>query len=337
MSKKNNNVNKEGKENQEGKANEVDAENIDKKIIKKRSEILFLYDIADNNPNGDPLEENKPRIDRETGINIVTDTRFKRTIRDYLRDYRNQEIFIREVRKDDWKLKTKEDRLTDLDIQSKDDLLRACIDVRCFGCTIAIEAKSIKFTGPIQFKLGKSLHRVLNKFFKGTTVMPSQEKKMQGTFTEDYKLPYSLIKFYGVINENAAKDTMLSEDDVELLLDGIWNGTKNLMSRSKIGQVPRLLLKINYKEKNYHIGDLDNYNMMKISSDLPEEEMRDISQIKLDITGLIEKLKNYNSKIENIEFKVDDQIKFICQKQEKTFKDCLETVSVPLKIIKVIA
>ena len=31
--------------------------------MKNRSEILFLYDIVDNNPNGDPLDSNKPRID----------------------------------------------------------------------------------------------------------------------------------------------------------------------------------------------------------------------------------------------------------------------------------
>ncbi len=310
----------------------IKIENMEnKKIIKNRSEILFLYDITDNNPNGDPLEENRPRIDRETGINIVTDVRFKRTIRDYLYDYRDQEIFIRDVRKNDGKLKTKEDRLTDLKINSKYDLLVTCIDMRTFGCTIAIEKKTITFTGPIQFKYGRSLHKVSNKYFKGTTVMPSDEGLGQGTFTADYKLPYSLIKFYGIINENVAKDTMLSEEDIELLLDGIWNGTKNLITRSKIGQVPRLLLKINYKEKNYHIGDIDNYNMIKISSNLSDEDIRDISQIKLDITGLIDKLSKYNDKIENIEFKIDDQARFIYNKEEKIFEDCLAKVQVPTK------
>ena len=43
--------------------------------MKSRSEILFLYDIVDNNPNGDPLDSNKPRIDEETSINLVTDVR----------------------------------------------------------------------------------------------------------------------------------------------------------------------------------------------------------------------------------------------------------------------
>lgn len=31
-------------------------------IVKNRSEILFLYDVTDANPNGDPVDENKPRI-----------------------------------------------------------------------------------------------------------------------------------------------------------------------------------------------------------------------------------------------------------------------------------
>ncbi len=66
-------------------------------IVKNRAELIFLYDIRDNNPNGDPMDENKPRIDEETGKNIVTDVRLKRTIRDYLYDFKKQEIFVREI------------------------------------------------------------------------------------------------------------------------------------------------------------------------------------------------------------------------------------------------
>ena len=36
-------------------------------IVGKRSELIFCYDIKDANPNGDPLDSNKPRIDEETG------------------------------------------------------------------------------------------------------------------------------------------------------------------------------------------------------------------------------------------------------------------------------
>ena len=64
--------------------------------IKNRSEILFLYDIQNANPNGDPNDENKPRMDEETGRNLVTDVRLKRTIRDYI-NQKGNDIFVREV------------------------------------------------------------------------------------------------------------------------------------------------------------------------------------------------------------------------------------------------
>ena len=53
-------------------------------IISNNSDFLFLYDAAQCNPNGDPDQENKPRMDYDTQTNLVTDTRLKRYIRDYL-------------------------------------------------------------------------------------------------------------------------------------------------------------------------------------------------------------------------------------------------------------
>lgn len=276
--------------------------------IKNRSEIVFLYDIKDANPNGDPLDENKPRIDEETGINIVTDVRLKRTIRDFLMNFKEQEIFIKEIRKEDGKLETKEDRLDDLKIKTPKDLLDKCIDIRLFGATAAIKKKTITFTGPVQFRFGRSLHRVVLSFIKGTTVMPSKEAKGQGTFTETYILPYSLICFYGVINENAAKHTNLTEKDVSLLLEGIWNGTKNLITRSKAGQMPRLLLKVNYKESDYHIGDLDKLIKIKDIDKIEQEKIRDITDVILDASELIETLNKNKDKIESIELKVDERL-----------------------------
>jgi len=290
-------------------------------IVKNRSEIVFLYDVKDANPNGDPLDENKPRIDEETGINIVTDVRLKRTIRDYLHDFGNQEIFIREVKKDDGKLKTKEDRLDDLKIKRPDDLLNKCIDIRLFGATTAIKDRIITFTGPVQFKIGKSMHRVTLKFIKGTTVMPSKEAKGQGTFTEEYILPYSLIAFYGIINENAAQHTRLTNGDVTLLLDGMWNGTKNLISRSKVGQMPRLLLKVNYKEKDYHIGDLDKLIKIKDIEEIHQEKIRDISEIELDVTQLINALSDNEDKIKDIEYLVDERVNLVSNGKKVDFSN----------------
>ncbi|MCR4432369.1 MAG: type I-B CRISPR-associated protein Cas7/Csh2 [Tepidanaerobacteraceae bacterium] len=289
--------------------------------IKNRSEILFLYDITDANPNGDPVDENKPRIDEETGVNIVTDVRLKRTVRDYLHDYKGEEIFILEIRDDKGNLKTKEDRLA----QFKDntDLVKKCIDVRLFGATTAVKEKTMTLTGPVQFKYGRSLHRVDVTYVKGTTVMPSKEGNKQGTFTERYILPYSLIAFYGVVNENAAaaQGIDLSEEDVALLLEGIWNGTKNLMSNSKTGQMPRLLLEVVYKEKNFHMGELDK--RIKFVSDKNDEEIRDIKDGKLDVTELIKALELHQDTIERINYKVDERLTLILEGKEICLKEAL--------------
>jgi len=290
-------------------------------IIKNRSEILFLYDVKDANPNGDPVDENKPRIDEETGVNIVTDVRLKRTVRDYLYEYKGQEVFIREIRKDDGNLKTKEERLNEF---GEDSIIDKCIDIRLFGSTTAVEDRTIALTGPVQFKYGRSLHKVDLTYIKGTTVMPSGADKKQGTFTERYILPYSLIVFYGIVNENAAKTQgiSLTEEDVDLMLDAIWNGTKNLISGSKFGQMPRLLIQIIYKKnQNFHIGELDR--LVSIKSEKPDEAIRDISELKIDITELVRTITKYKDKIEKIRLKSDDRIKYIKDGQDTDLKTAL--------------
>jgi CRISPR-associated protein Csh2 len=275
-------------------------------FLKNRYEILFLYDVKDANPNGDPIDENKPRIDEETGINIVTDVRLKRTIRDYLKDYKSQEIFVREIRKEDGNLKTKEERLDDLEISSSDDLIEKCIDIRLFGATAAIKNKTITLTGPVQFKFGRSLHRVVLNFVKGTTVMPSKEARRQGTFTEAYTLPYSLIVFSGIVNENSAQDTKMTIKDLDLMMEAIWNGTKNLISRSKFGQMPRFLLAIKYKDQNYHIGDLDK--LIKLETDIEHDAIRDVNDFVINIHSLIEKFNSEKEKIDSIRWQIDERI-----------------------------
>jgi len=289
-------------------------------IVSNRSEIVFLYDVKDSNPNGDPLDENKPRIDEETMMNIVTDVRLKRTIRDYLHDFRNEDVFILGVKKEDGKIKTKEERMTDLEINSAEDMTKKCVDIRLFGATAAVKDKTIIFTEPVQFKIGRSLHKVQLKYIKGTTVSPSGQDKTQGTFTEMYVLPYSLIGFYGIINENAAKETKLTNNDVELLMDALWNGTKNLLSRSKVGQVPRLLVKVNYNEKDYHIGDLNA--LLKMESDVREEEIRDIADYAIDVTSLIEKLCANKDKIKDIDLMFDERLTF---KQKNSMINLVKT------------
>lgn len=296
--------------------------------VKRRSEIIFIYDIRDGNPNGDPLDENKPRIDEETGINIVTDVRLKRTIRDYLQS-KNEEIFVREILHDE------EGHIQDAKTRAssfgndRNRILNECIDIRLFGGVLPIvkskkdkggnakedkevqgkeDKSAITYTGPVQFKMGRSLHKVVIKHIRGTGAFARDLKSTHKTFREEDFLPYSLIQFYGIINENAAKHTGLTEGDVQLLLDAIWNGTKSLITRTKAGQVPRFLLKVNYNKENYHIGDLDK--MMKLVTEMPHVNIRDPIDFQINISELVRKLTSEKEMIEGIEICVDGRIRF---------------------------
>lgn len=64
-----------------------------KTLISSNFDFLFIYEAIQCNPNGDPDQENKPRMDYENNINLVTDVRLKRYIRDYLK-ISGKEIFV---------------------------------------------------------------------------------------------------------------------------------------------------------------------------------------------------------------------------------------------------
>jgi len=287
-------------------------------IIQNRSELLFCYDVTDANPNGDPLDENKPRIDEETGINFVTDVRLKRTIRDYLHDYKGyngsngKDIFVRAkfVEDGDESSGLQDGKLRAKDFnENKEVILETCIDIRLFGGVLPLSGDSITFTGPTQFKIGRSLHKVELKHIQGTGAFAGKAGAKQNTFREEYILPYSFIAFHGIINQNAAQHTKMTEEDEKLLLEAMWHGTKNLISRSKFGLQPRLLVKITYSTPNFFIGDLDKDNKIKLVDYDHELKIRSIKDFTLDITGLIHAVNKYAEHIESIQFRKDEDLR----------------------------
>ena len=130
--------------------------------------------------------------------------------------------------------------------------------------------------------------------------------------SEQDLMMYNWIKhfgFNGIVNEHAAEGTKLQDEDIDLMVKAIWNGTKNLISRSKVGQMPRLLLKVNYVKDSFHIGDL--LKDIKLKTKLnDEEEIRNIDDFTLNLDLFMNSLNKYKKKIESIEFAVDDRVKF---------------------------
>lgn len=65
-----------------------------------RYDFVYLFDVTDGNPNGDPDAGNLPRLDAETGQGLVTDVCIKRKIRNFIGVTREEqppfEIYIKE-------------------------------------------------------------------------------------------------------------------------------------------------------------------------------------------------------------------------------------------------
>lgn len=298
-------------------------------MIKNRREFLFLYDVSFANPNGDPANENKPRIDEETGINYVTPDRLKRIIRDELIAM-GKEVFVREERDEKGNVydRTKMAEKYDNDVKM---ILENCIDIRLFGITLSVEGiKNSSITGPVQFKFGRSLNRVKPEFVKGTTVFPSGKDKKQGTMTEKWILPYSLICFYGIANEKASETSNLTDNDIEEMIRAMWVGVKSstdVLSTSKMGHSPRLLIEILYKPGVLmQIGELDN--LVAIKTDKKDEEIRKIDEVKIDLTKLAIKVSEYKDKIEKVRYIVDSSVVFVKPLEEVFEGLTLEKINV---------
>ena len=52
--------------------------------LKNRIDFVYIFDVQDGNPNGDPDAGNLPRVDPETGMGLVTDVCLKRKVRNYV-------------------------------------------------------------------------------------------------------------------------------------------------------------------------------------------------------------------------------------------------------------
>jgi len=314
---------------------------IEKKHIENNGEILFIYDAENSNPNGDPDNENKPRMDIMTSTNLVTDVRLKRYIRDYLEIYLKKPIYVTNpegvvlnaadrLRLWQWR-KMNPDVVVDentkkairkvkIDTLTAADVLDEFIDTRLFGATIPISAEegtgsSINFIGPVQFNWGKSFNQVELVDSSGITSHFSSKTATQGTMGTDYRVNYSLIGFHGIINVQRAISTHLTTEDLDLFDKSIIESIPKLATRSKIGQYPRFYMRIIYKKDKGYIGDLRKYISLNKVKDL-----RTIKDVAIDFTELYEILKDHKDSIKKILYWVDPNITFDPSKTENKDK-----------------
>ena len=278
--------------------------------LAKHSEILFLWDAKMTNPNGDMLNDNAPRYDESDRKAVVSDVRVKRTIRDDLQYRKGKAVFVNNAEQ----VQSAETRFTELRnaLNEKDDkkVFLSCIDNRLFG---GVAPKSnLQIIGTVQFSWAKSLNETETILSQGTGAF-GKDNSLNKTFRTDNYIPYGLFAMYGTINSLNAAKSNASEEDVADMLDSMWQGTKLLNTRSKVGQKPRMLIRVIYKD-TYMIGLLDE--LVKIDNE-NSQQLRAFSECELNFSALARSLKNMSQKIEKVVVFYDDSAK----KYLDNFKD----------------
>ena len=136
--------------------------------IKNRYDFVFLYDVKDGNPNGDPDFDNQPRIDFETREGIVSDVCIKRKVRNYVQlkvqagelDAAKYDIFIRQgnILND-----IINDEKKNAENDEKKGRLSMCdryFDVRSFGAVLSTGDGLGVVRGPVQFVFSRSIDSI---------------------------------------------------------------------------------------------------------------------------------------------------------------------------------
>ncbi|MHA1755738.1 MAG: type I-B CRISPR-associated protein Cas7/Csh2, partial [Promethearchaeota archaeon] len=92
--------------------------------------------------------------------------------------------------------------------------------------------------------------------------------------------------------------------DISLFDEAIIKAIPNWITRSKIGQYPRLYLRLCYNKKDFNIGDLRKYIKLEKT-----ENLRGIQDVSLDLSQLKAVLEENVGEIEYILYYIDENIK----------------------------
>ncbi len=258
-------------------------------------------------------------MDYERDVNLVSDLRLKRYIRDYILEKGNK-IYVRKI--NDSSVVPGEVIKKD-NITNKDEALKTYADVRLFGATMAIKNNTMIFTGPVQFNWGYSLNKVELIEAGITSHFKSEEKNKQSTMGRDYRVKYSFIAFSGAISGKRAGHTKLLEEDLTLLDDSMVNAIKQQFTRSKIGQYPRMYLRIEYVDTDTMYDDLRN----TIEFNEDNQNIRDLSEVTIELKGLKEFIDSAGDKIKNVYCYVDERLKLTLEGNSCTMQETIGQVN----------
>jgi CRISPR-associated protein Csd2 len=207
-----------------------------------RYDFVYLFDIKDGNPNGDPDAGNLPRIDPETGQGLVTDVCLKRKIRNFVGLVKEEQppfdIYVKEkailnnqhgrayeaLKLDPKKRSSKGKDKAEEDQQLTAWMCQNFFDIRAFGAVMTTQVNCGQVRGPIQFGIGRSLDPIIAQEHAVTRCAVTTEaeaEKQQGdnrTMGRKFTVPYGLYRVHGFINPHLAAQTGFNANGEDLEL-----------------------------------------------------------------------------------------------------------------------
>lgn len=234
--------------------------------LKNRIDFVYIFDVQDGNPNGDPDAGNLPRVDAETGMGLVTDVCLKRKVRNYVqvakagiegddilvksKDISGEEVFvngeIRKAYKDlGIELKVKDKAKPEQVESGRKRMCEKFYDVRTFGAVLSTGANAGQVRGAIQMTFARSVNPIVSMEHALTVCAARDEDKSYesqvGIQGRKATVPYGLYVCHGFISANLAKQTGFTEEDLALFWDALKNmfdvdrsAARGLMSAQKL-------------------------------------------------------------------------------------------------------
>ncbi|MEQ6885430.1 type I-C CRISPR-associated protein Cas7/Csd2 [Salicola sp. Rm-C-2C1-2] len=220
--------------------------------ITNRYEFVFLFDVTNGNPNGDPDAGNLPRIDPETNQGLVTDVCLKRKIRNYVslekEESSGYNIYMQEKSvlnnqhqkaydalgiKQEKNNKLPNDK--DKAAQLTQWMCSNFFDIRSFGAVMTTGVNCGQVRGPIQMAFANSIDPVVPLEMSITRMAVTTEKEAEQqsgdnrTMGRKHIIPYGLYRAHGFISAKLAEQTGFGEEDLDLL----WRSLINMFEHDR--------------------------------------------------------------------------------------------------------
>ena len=186
-------------------------------------DFALIVTVNKANPNGDPLNGNRPREDFE-GYGELSDVCIKRKIRNRLQDM-GECIFVQSNdRTDDGfkSLKERSDSIREKNENEESLAKKSCekwIDVRSFGQVFAFKGDklSIGVRGPVSIQTATSVEPINITTMQITKSVNSESKegKASDTMGSKNRVEFGLYVISGSINHQLAEKTGFSDEDAE--------------------------------------------------------------------------------------------------------------------------